>query len=149
VHLTDGGRHAPVPDSYAATRCHREPRLDAAICEAQPNDFASLRKHAPLLLRTSEDIPADEGATEFEECFVNVGATLKANAKTTKVAEPCVSTLDHPSKFARTSAVLGPALCDHRLDAAFAKFAAMWFGVAAAISVNDFGLLRWPAMHSR
>jgi hypothetical protein len=72
---------------------------------------------------------------------VNVGATLKANAKT-KVAEPCVSTLDCPAKFAEATAVLGPALCDHRLDAAFAKSPVMWFGVVAAIGVNDFGLLK-------
>ena len=29
--------------------CHREGSLDAAIRNAQPNDFASLRDHAPLL----------------------------------------------------------------------------------------------------
>jgi hypothetical protein len=40
---------------------------------------------------------------------VNVGATFKANAKTTKFMEPCVSTLDHPSKFAETATVFGPA----------------------------------------
>jgi hypothetical protein len=79
---------------------------------------------------------------------VNVGATLKANAKTTKVVEPCVSTLDHPAKFAETTAVLGPALCDHRLNAAFAKFPAMWLRVVAAIGVNDFGLPKRPATYT-
>lgn len=79
---------------------------------------------------------------------MNVGAPLKANAKTTKVVEPCASTLDDPAKFAEATAVLGPALCDHRLDAAFAKFPAMWFGVVAAIGVNDVGLLRWPATYT-
>ena len=79
---------------------------------------------------------------------MNVGATLKANAKTTKVVEPCVSTLDHPAKIAEATAVLGPALCDHGLDAAFAKFPAMWFGVVAAIGVNNFGFLQRPATHA-
>jgi len=79
---------------------------------------------------------------------VNVGATLKANAKTTKVVEPCVSPLDHPAKFTETTAVLGPALCDHRLDATFAKFPAVWFGVVAAIGVNDFGLPKRPATYA-
>ena len=37
---------------------------------------------------------------------MNVGATLKANAKTTKVVEPCVSTLDHSAKFSQTTASL-------------------------------------------
>jgi hypothetical protein len=79
---------------------------------------------------------------------VNVGATLKANAETTKVVEPCVSTLDRPAKFAEAAAVLGPALCDHRFDAAFAKFGAMLFGVVAAIGVNDFGFLKRPATYT-
>jgi hypothetical protein len=79
---------------------------------------------------------------------VNVGATLNANAKTTKVVEPCVSTLDHPAKFAEATAVLGPALCDQRVDAAFAKFAAMWFGGVAAIGVNVFGFLKRPATYT-
>jgi hypothetical protein len=79
---------------------------------------------------------------------VNVGATLKANAKATKVVEPCVSTLDHPAKFSEATAVLGPAFCDHRLDAAFAKYAAMRFGVVAAIGVNDFGLLERAATYT-
>jgi hypothetical protein len=79
---------------------------------------------------------------------VNVGVTLKANVKTTKVVEACMSTLDHPAKFAEATAVLGPALCDHRRDAAFAKFVAMWFGVVAAIGVDDSGLLERSATHA-
>jgi len=31
--------------------CHREGSLDSAIRNAQPNDFASLREHAPLLTK--------------------------------------------------------------------------------------------------
>jgi hypothetical protein len=78
---------------------------------------------------------------------VHVFATLKANAKTTKIAEPCASTLDHLAKFAETIAVLGLALCGHRLDAAFATFPAMWFGVVAAVAVGvkNFGLSERPA----
>lgn len=76
---------------------------------------------------------------------MNVGPTLKAKAKTTEVVEPCVSTLDHPAKLAESTAVLGAAPCDHRLDAAFAKFLAMRFGVVTAISVDDFGLLKRSA----
>ena len=59
-----------------------------------------------------------------------------------------MSRLDHPAKFAQTTAVPGPVLCDHRLDAAFAKFPAMWFGVVPAIGVNDFGFLERPATHT-
>jgi hypothetical protein len=53
---------------------------------------------------------------------VHVGAMLKANAKMTTVVAPYVNTVDHLANFAETTAVLGLALCGHRLDAAFAKF---------------------------
>lgn len=79
---------------------------------------------------------------------MNVGPTFEANAKTTEVVKPRVSTFDHPAEFAQTTAVLCPAPGDHRLDAAFAKFPAMWFGVVAAIGVNDFGLLKRPATYT-
>jgi hypothetical protein len=55
---------------------------------------------------------------------VNVGPTLEANAKATKVAEPRVSPFNHPAKFAETATVFGAAFCDHRLDAPFAKLLA-------------------------
>lgn len=45
---------------------------------------------------------------------MNVGAPLKTNAKTTKVVEPRVNTLDHPAKFAAAPSAFGPTLCDHR-----------------------------------
>ncbi|CAB3775122.1 hypothetical protein LMG29542_08504 [Paraburkholderia humisilvae] len=65
----------------------------------------SLEVVSKRLLHTSEDVSTDEGVAEFEECFVNVGAMLKANAKTTKIVQLCVSTLDHPTKFS------GPLPC--------------------------------------
>jgi hypothetical protein len=49
---------------------------------------------------------------------------------------------------AQTTAVPGPAPCDYRLDAAFAKFPAVGFGVVPAIGVNDFGLLKRPATYT-
>lgn len=59
-----------------------------------------------------------------------------------------MSTFDHPAEFAQTTAVLCAAPGDHRFDAAFAKFLAMWFGVVAAIGVDDSGLLKRSATHA-
>jgi len=79
---------------------------------------------------------------------VNIGGTLKADAESTKVVEPCVSSPDHPAKFSQTTVAPSPAVCDPRLGAALAKFAAMWFGVVPAIGVNDFGLLERVATYT-
>ena len=79
---------------------------------------------------------------------MNVGPTFEANAKTTKVVEPRMSTFDHPAEFSQATAVLCAAPGDHRLDAAFAKFLAMWLGVVATIGVNDSGFLKRSATHA-
>jgi hypothetical protein len=79
---------------------------------------------------------------------VNVGPTFEANAKTTEVVKPRMSTFDNPAEFAQTTAVFCPALGDHRLDAALAKFLAMRLGVIATVCVNDLGLLKRPATYA-
>jgi len=76
-------------------------------------------------LRPSENLPADEGATEFEKCVVNVGATFKANAKTTEVVKPRMPKLDNPAEFAQTITVFSPTPGNHRLDAALVKSIAL------------------------
>jgi hypothetical protein len=57
-----------------------------------------LETNSKRLLRPSEDVPADEGTTEFEKCFVNVGPTFEANAKTTEVVKPRMSTFDNSAR---------------------------------------------------
>ena len=94
------------------------------------------------LLRPSEDVPADEGATEFEKCFVDVGPTFEANAKTTEVVKPRMSTFDNPAEFAQSTAVFCAALGDYWFDAALTQPLTMRFGVVAAVGVDDFGLLK-------
>ena len=76
---------------------------------------------------------------------MDAGPTLKANAKTTKVVEPRVSTLDHPAEFAQSAAVFSAAPGNHRFDAALAKPLTMLVGVVASICVDDFGFLKRSA----
>jgi hypothetical protein len=52
---------------------------------------------------------------------MNVSPTFEANAKTTEVVKPRMSTFDNPAEFAQTAAVFGPALGDYRFDAALAR----------------------------
>lgn len=75
---------------------------------------------------------------------MNVGSTLKANANananTTKIVQPCVSTLDHPAEFAESAAVFRTVPGDHRFDTARAKPLTMWLGVIATLCADDMGL---------
>ncbi len=79
---------------------------------------------------------------------MNVGSTLKANAKTTKIVQPCVSPLDHPAEFAESATVFCTALGDHRFDTARTKPLTMRLGVVAAICVDDLGLAKRSAAYA-
>jgi hypothetical protein len=68
---------------------------------------------------------------------VKVGPMFEVNAKSTKVVKPRMSAFDNPPEFAQTTAVVCPALGNHRLDAALAKFLAMRLGVVATVCVDD------------
>jgi hypothetical protein len=96
------------------------------------------------LLSSAEDVPANQGAREFEECFMNVRAAFEANAKTTETMEPRVSPFDDPTAFAEAATVFGAAPCDDRPDAALAKSATMRIGIVATVGVNDLGLAKRP-----
>jgi hypothetical protein len=56
------------------------------------------------------------------------------------VASPGVSPFHHPSKFAKPTAVSGPALRDHGLDAEVAKRLWIRLGIKAAIGADDLAL---------
>jgi hypothetical protein len=105
----------------------------------------SLEASSKRLLRTPEDVPADEGAAEFQECFVNVSSTIETYAKTTEVVEPRVSPFNDPAEFSQTTAMFSTAPCDHRFDAAFAQSLTMRIGIVTTIGIDDFGSLKWSA----
>lgn len=79
---------------------------------------------------------------------MNVGPTFEANAKTTEVVKPRMSTFDNPAEFSQTTAVFCPAPGNHRLDAALAKFLAMRLGVIATVCVDNLGFLKRPATYA-
>ena len=51
------------------------------------------------LLGTSQDIPADQAATEFEEYAVNVSTALETNTEATEVMQPSMYAVDDPAMF--------------------------------------------------
>jgi hypothetical protein len=104
-----------------------------------------LEASSKMLLGTPEDVPADESAAEFQECFVNVSSTIEAYAKTTEVVEPRVSPFDDPTVFAQTTAVFSAAPRDHRFNAAFAQSLTMRIGIVTTIGIDDLGFLKWSA----
>jgi hypothetical protein len=57
-------------------------------------------------------------------------------------------TFDDPAEFAWTTAVLFPALGNHRLDAGLAKSFAMPLGVVPTVCVDDPGFLKRPATYT-
>jgi hypothetical protein len=49
------------------------------------------------MLHALQGIPADQATVEFDERFMNVGATLEADTETPEVAQPGMLMLDDPA----------------------------------------------------
>jgi len=54
-----------------------------------------------------QNLPADQNASQSQECFVDVGALLVADTQASKLIEPGKAPLYHPSPSAKSTAVLG------------------------------------------
>jgi hypothetical protein len=64
-----------------------------------------------------EPTPADDGASEGEEGFVDVVADLPADAQAAEPVQQGDGLLDHPAVSSAAGAVRGAAAGDDRLDA--------------------------------
>lgn len=76
---------------------------------------------------------------------MHVATTIEANATRTEVVAPRVSPFNYPAEFAQIAAMFSSTLRDHWPDATTARALAMFIGVVAAISVNDFGFAKRSA----
>ncbi|ALL71384.1 transposase (plasmid) [Paraburkholderia caribensis MBA4] len=79
---------------------------------------------------------------------MNVGTTLEANTKTTKVVEPQVSSFDDPPELPQSTTVLTAALGDYRLDTALAQFLTVGIGIVAAIGIENLGCSKGETAHT-
>jgi hypothetical protein len=68
---------------------------------------------------------SDETAGEFEECFMDVGPALPADAQTSEAVQPRKTPLHDPAVGAKSRAVQGAAAGDGRHDAAGADLVAV------------------------
>ena len=68
-----------------------------------------------------------------------VGTTLEANSQTTKLMQPRISTLDHPTGDTQTAAVSGTSPGDHRSNAALPQCGTMCIGVVTTIALQRLG----------
>jgi hypothetical protein len=133
LHLTN------LPRGKSLSDCHSTSQYDRRL------GLFPLEASSKRLFRMPEDVSADQGAAEFQECFVNVSPTIEAYAKTTEVVEPRVSPLNDPTEFAQTIAMFSAAPYDHRFDAAFAQSLTMRIGIVTTIGIDDPGSLKWSA----
>jgi hypothetical protein len=76
---------------------------------------------------------------------VNVATAIEANAKSSEIVEPRVSSFYHPAEFSQATAMFGSTPRDYWPDATVSQALAMCVGVVAAIAVDDFGLAQWSA----
>src|SRR5215471_940651 len=96
--------------------------------------------------------PADDGAGEAEEGFVDVVADLPAHAQPAEPVQQRDGLLHHPAVGAQPRTVFGAAAGDHRGDAFLADPLAVFVVVIAAVGVEAVWALAWaaaPAPHRR
>jgi hypothetical protein len=83
--------------------------------------------------------PADERATDFEECFVNAGQSFIADSEATKPMQPCDGSFHDPTRLAQTAAMLGSAPRDLRLDALRLQGCPMRVGIVGTVALDELG----------
>src|SRR2546429_3529205 len=90
----------------------------------------------------TQSAPADDGAGEAEEGFVDVVADLPADAQPAEPVQQGQRLLDHPAVGAQPRAMFGAAPGNHGRKALLADLDAVVVVVIAAVGVD---LLRAPA----
>ena len=69
--------------------------------------------------------------------------------ETTERMQPCYRPLDDPASFSQARTMRSSTFCKLGSDGIFAKQCAQLFRIITSITLNDFGLLQWPAALSR
>jgi hypothetical protein len=92
-----------------------------------------------------EAAPADEGAAEFEQGFVDVVADLLPDPQAVEPVQQCEALLDDPAQLAQPGTVFSAAAGDHRRDAELADQGAVLVVVVAAVGVDLRRLPAWPS----
>lgn len=91
------------------------------------------------LLSPLQSVPADHGATEFEERFMNVGTPFESETETPKVVHPGMRALNDPSNLPKPAAVWLSASGYAGGNAALAQDARVLVVIVASIRIDAFG----------
>jgi hypothetical protein len=83
--------------------------------------------------------PADEATAKLEEGLMYVRQPFESNAKPSELMQPRNRTLDHPTRFAQTTAVSSAAACKLRSDATCRQPFTQGIRVVSAIRLNQTG----------
>lgn len=87
----------------------------------------------------------NQNAANFEERVVNLGSSFITNAQSAKLMQPTDGAFNHPTVHTQSTAVLGVAMRDHRLDADFAQGLSVGLRVVRAISIQLIKPKAWLA----
>jgi hypothetical protein len=75
----------------------------------------------PKLFAAFKSIPADQSATQIQECLVKVRPSFVTHAQAPKLIQPSERPLHHPAPSAQSAPVFSVALCKKRDDASFTQ----------------------------
>ncbi len=78
--------------------------------------------------------PADQNASESQECFVDVGSFLVTNAQAAEPVQPGESPFHYPRPSAQSTAVIGVTHHEQRHNAAFTQTLPDCFRVITTIA---------------
>ena len=89
--------------------------------------------------------PTDQGAADFEECFVNSRQSFVADSEAAKPMQPGDGAFHDPAGFSQAATVFGIASGNLRLNAARLEGCSMRVRIVAAIGLDEVGFaLRTP-----
>src|SRR3569833_1240816 len=89
--------------------------------------------------------PADHRLAQFHECFMDIIASLVADAQASILMHPTQRTLHWPAIDAQAAAVRRITPGQQWFDASFAQRLAVRFRVISTIRLHDLKALSWSA----
>lgn len=81
---------------------------------------------------------ANQGTPDGHERFVDVIPAFVSNSESTELMKPCNGSLHHPPELPQSTAVLGPALGQERLDPSPSQILPQRFRIVRAIPIQTF-----------
>jgi hypothetical protein len=91
-----------------------------------------------------QNAPANKGAAQVEECFMDRGQSFVAYAQSPELMQPGDGAFHHPPGLAQVAAMRSSAFGNLVSDAALLQCQAACTTVVSTIGLNGLGLFQWP-----